>query len=191
MSEEHRYPNILSVSGEGRNVGKTLLVCDIIVKFSRMAPITGIKITPHFHRDTGSAELVSSVDGVEVYRETDLKGSKDTSRMLAAGAEEAYFIQFSDDRFMEALNRIGKIVQPDTIMVCESGRLPATVKPGVSLFVRQLNCQTGKCGSKQPPPETDRIVTYSINSFDIDLNSISITNSIWKISNNNENANAD
>ena len=186
MSEEHLYPNILAVSGEGRNVGKTLLACDIIAKFSRIAPISGIKITPHFHQDIGSAELISSAGGVEIYRETDFRGSKDTSRMLAAGAEEAYLIRFNGDRVADALKMIEKVVQPGSLIVCESGRLPSTVKPGISLFVRQLNCQSGKCGYKQPPAETDRVVTYSVNSFDIDLNNIHIVNGSWKI--NNENA---
>ena len=188
MNNEHRYPNILSVSGEGKNVGKTLLACDIIAKFSRMIPVTGIKITPHFHKDTGSAELVSSAEGVEIYKETDFNGPKDTSRMMAAGANEAYFVQFSNDRIIETLKLMEKVVLPGSLMVCESGTLPATVRPGISLFVRQLNCQSGKCGYKQPPPETDRVVNYSVNSFDIDLNSISISNGAWKISKDNENA---
>jgi len=46
---ESKYPNILLVSGNGRNSGKTTLACKIIERFSKDHEITGLKISPHFH----------------------------------------------------------------------------------------------------------------------------------------------
>jgi len=181
MSDKVQHTNILSISGEGRNVGKTLLACDIIAKFSRKADIVGVKITPHLHKNVGAAELIESREGLLIHKETDTGASKDTSRMLAAGAVEAYLIQLSDDKFVEALSFIEKKTGRNSLIICESGRLPARIQAGISLFIRQLNCQVCELEKKIPLSDIDRVVSYTVNSFDIDLNLIEIVNGSWKL----------
>ena len=43
--------NLLIISGSGKNVGKTLLACQIIKHFSRNSTVIGLKISPHFHNN--------------------------------------------------------------------------------------------------------------------------------------------
>ena len=43
------FPNLLLVAGNGRNVGKTWLVCRIIEKISQNQKVTAVKISSHYH----------------------------------------------------------------------------------------------------------------------------------------------
>ena len=42
--------NFLLVAGNGRNVGKTFLACEIIKQLSQKNEVTGVKISPHFQK---------------------------------------------------------------------------------------------------------------------------------------------
>ncbi len=42
-------PNILLIAGTGRNVGKTLLACEIIQQLSKTMAVTAIKTSSHEH----------------------------------------------------------------------------------------------------------------------------------------------
>ena len=182
MPERKQYGNIIAISGEGRNVGKTVLACNIIGKFSRYINIVGIKITPHSHKDIGKAERINSANGFQLYRETDPRGPKDTSRMLAAGATEAYLIQLSgDEQLKEALEVMEKISGPRVMYVCESGILPSREQVGISLFVRQINCNSCSEEKKLSNSDVDRIVTCTSNHFDMDLNDIILQEDTWKL----------
>ena len=101
--------------------------------------------------------------------------------MLAAGAVEAYLIQVADDTFEAVSDFLDKEIGHDTLIICESGRLPGRIKAGVSLFVRQLNCQVRDIAKKIPLRDIDRMVTNTVNGFDFDLNEIRISEHSWKL----------
>ncbi len=183
MNHKVQYKNILSITSEGKNAGKTMLACDIIAKFSLDYDIIGIKMTPHQHNDKGKAELIESEKEILIFKETDPFGTKDTSKMLGAGAVEAYLIQLGDTKFTKALSLLENMIEWNTLIVCESGRIPYEIKPGISLFVRQLSNQVSNLNKKIPAKEIDRIVKYTNNGFDFDLNQIIIDNKTWKLQN--------
>ena len=60
------HPNILTIAGTGRNVGKTTLACSIIKKMALNARITAIKITPHFHKVDYQAMLIKKDIKMEI-----------------------------------------------------------------------------------------------------------------------------
>ena len=175
------YPKILSIMGEGQNVGKTLLACNIIAKFGRQNDIVGLKITPHKHKDTGNAKVVFHHGDSILLEETDPESAKDTGRMLAAGAVKSYLLQTSDRELQNALTSFFSQVGLDSLIVCESGTLNSQIQTGISLFVRQLNCQVCDIEKKVPDAGIHRIVTYAVNGFDIDLDKIVIENNSWKL----------
>jgi len=174
-------PNFLNISGEGRNVGKTILACNIIAKFSRDYPIIGLKLTPHVHQDVGNAKAMVTEEDFILYEETGDYTRKDSSRMLAAGATKAYLLQVTEEKLKNGLEEFFHLAGRNSLVVCESGRLHKIIKPGVSLFLRHLSCQTGNKNKEIDDPVNSRIVNFSINSFDLDLNSISIKNNEWKL----------
>lgn len=175
------YPNILVIRGEGRNVGKTLLACNLISKFSRSQDITALKISYHMHSNLGEAKKLYASGDTILYQETDPCSGKDTGRMLAAGAVNAYLLQTTDLEIDKAINDFLSFVGTDTPILCESGKILAKSNVGVSLFVRQLNCQVCEIEKKIPNSFKDRIVNYTRNGFDINLNSIAVNMNGWTI----------
>ncbi|MGD2034539.1 MAG: hypothetical protein PVF73_05745 [Bacteroidales bacterium] len=173
--------NYLVITGEGRNVGKTILACNIISKFSRDNRIAGLKITPHIHSDVGSAKAIITEEGCAIFEETGNFTRKDSSRMFAAGAQKAYLLQVSDDKLKKGIELIRQLTGEDTLVVCESAGILTFIKPGISLFLRHISCESEKRSKQIPDTATVRVVNFSINSFDLDLNSISIENNAWKL----------
>jgi hypothetical protein len=172
--------------GEGRNVGKTLLASDILAKFSRKTELVALKITPHKHIDTGKAKPVTHHQNLILLEETDYLSSKDTGRMLAAGAIRSFLLQITHDKIHEALDVVFDLVGKDTLVVCESGRLEPEIKVGLSFFLRQLNCQVNEIDKKLPKKGIDRIVTFTSNGFDLDLSDIEIKNKTWTLKKNKD-----
>lgn len=175
------YQSILTIAGEGRNVGKTLLACNIISKFSRQYNIIGLKITAHKHSDTGDAKIVYQQGETSLLEETVQESTKDTARMLAAGANRSFLLQTTEFELKDAVTAFFSQIRKDSLIVCESGMLSAMNPKGVNLFVRKLNCQVSAIDKKKPGSEINRIVTYTVNGFDIDLNNLVIENRYWKI----------
>lgn len=175
------YQSILTIAGEGRNVGKTLLACNIISKFSRQYNIIGLKITAHKHRDTGDAKIVYQQGETSLLEETNQQSNKDTARMLAAGANRSFLLQTSESAIEDALIIFLSMIKKGSLIVCESGMLGTMNSKGLNLFVRQLNCQVSVIDKKISGSEINRIVTYTVNGFDIDLNKLVIENNHWKL----------
>lgn len=176
-----KYPNILTISGEGQNVGKTLLACNIIAKFAREYDIVGLKITPHKHKDTGNARVLFIQGKSIIMEETNPMSRKDTGRMLAAGAVKSFLMQTTDIELQDALASFIAQLGKKSMIVCESGKLGSLNQTGINFYVRLLNCQVYDIEKKLPTACIDRIVTYAVNGFDIDLNTITISNNSWKL----------
>ncbi len=90
-------------------------------------------------------------------------------------------MQATNEKLEAGLKKFLGLVGENDLVVCESGRLQTIIKPGISLFLQHLGCQLSGSNKKLPSPEIDRVVTFSINSFDIDMNSIRIENNEWKL----------
>jgi len=129
-----KIPNLLLIAGTGTNSGKTSLACRIIESFPGL-PITAIKITPHFHETTPGLILKSEKDGYTIYEETNRDSSKDTSRMIRAGAAKVYIAKVKDNKLAEAFYEIMKEVPEGSPVICESPALRNFVEPGVFIIM--------------------------------------------------------
>jgi len=127
-------PNLLLIAGTGTKSGKTSMVCRIIEQFSSLK-ITAVKITPHFHETTPGLVSVSENDGYAVYEETNPDSSKDTSRMLHAGAEKVYFAKVWDNQLLDVFNKIMEKIGPGVPVICESPALRNFTEPGVFIIM--------------------------------------------------------
>jgi hypothetical protein len=126
--------NILLIAGTGTKSGKTTLACRIIEQFIHLN-ITAIKITPHFHETTPGLKAVIEETGYAIYEETNEDSSKDTSRMLRAGATKVYFAKVLDDRLLYVFNKIRELIPEGTPIICESPALRYYVEPGAFLII--------------------------------------------------------
>ena len=128
---------MLMIGGSGRNVGKTTLICAIIRNFALSSSIIGLKVTSirpgeedfHGHHEQPLLE------NFRIFKETNIWSAKDTARMLKAGAREVYFIQSTDEQMPRALAAFFQLVNPNSIIVCETRSLRRLIKPGVFILI--------------------------------------------------------
>jgi hypothetical protein len=129
-----KIPNLLIIAGTGNKSGKTSMVCRLIEQF-RELNIIAVKITPHFHDITPGLRTLRTGSFYSVFRETDNESSKDTSRMLRAGASEVYFAKVTDDTLAKAFNEILGIIPEGSPIICESPALRYYFEPGLFIVM--------------------------------------------------------
>jgi hypothetical protein len=135
MRRRNKFPKMILVAGDGRNVGKTFLACKIIRSLSKLNRVIGIKTSPHMHDLPKDAEIIASGPGFIVCIENQIN-SKDSSLMLQSGAEKVFFITAEKDRLDRAFESIKNEIAGETV-VAESGGLHELLNPGLFLFVKK------------------------------------------------------
>jgi hypothetical protein len=130
-------PNLMIIAGTGNKSGKTSMACRILEQL-RDLEIVSVKITPHFHETTPGLVLLSEKTGYSVYEETNRDTSKDTSRMLKAGASRVYFAKVTDNSLAEAFEEIMKVIPEGTPIICESPALRHYAEPGLFVIMTSL-----------------------------------------------------
>jgi len=169
------YPNILTISGSGRNVGKTSLLCTIIRRRESKLAITAVKISPHFHDTDYEESEIEVPDNYVIFSEEDAGKAKDSSKMLASGARSVFYIQARDHYLQEALNSFLEMIQPGVPVICESGGIQHFIEPGLSLYV--TNEPGGGFG--KPKPKNAIEVVGDQQSFDMLSERIVFVNGKW------------
>lgn len=173
--------NLLLIAGQQQNVGKTTLACNIISRFSREHSIIALKVTPHFHKDTGKAEPLLEGEGFSIMEEIDNDTQKDTSLMLKSGADKAFLVQSLPEKLDEALNAVFQLIPKESLIVCESAGVREYIEPGVFLALRQLYCKICSIEDDKMFKQADRIVTFTVNGFDMAMDEIEVNKNTWKL----------
>ncbi len=128
-------PNLLLVSGTGRNSGKTLLICRLIEELRNCKPVA-VKISPHWHLQDPEGLMLYKEGQLLLMREHNIDGEKDSSRMLRSGASVVYYIQAVSDHLLpEAFDQVLAMVPSDTPIIVESASLSMYYKPGLHIGV--------------------------------------------------------
>jgi molybdopterin-guanine dinucleotide biosynthesis protein A len=173
--------SIVLIAGTGRNVGKTSLACELIKEVSKYSEVIGLKISPHGHTQSKDAGLVCFHEKYSVYKETDTSTTKDSSRMLNAGASQVYYIQAEDGFIGEAFYALSEKIDSNIPMVCESGGLRNYIIP--SLFIICDRVQNNVIKEKLKPilPKANKIIRFNDPGFDFDISRIKFENNCWVI----------
>jgi hypothetical protein len=136
-------PNLLLIAGTGTKSGKTTMACRIIEQF-RNLNINAIKISPHFHETTQGLNTIRTETGYAIYEETNRDTTKDTSRMLRAGAGKVYFAKVLDNRLQFVFEKIISIIPEGTPIICESPALRNYIEPGVFVIMASGSTNNNK-----------------------------------------------
>lgn len=131
---------LLIVGGAGRNVGKTEFVCRLIQKFSAQSEIYGLKVSSIFPDEElyhGTHDKDEPVHHLFEEKRRDI--SKDTSRMLRAGAQKVYYLRSDDSGISANFDHFCTLVPENALIVCESNSLNQVVTPGLFIMVKSLN----------------------------------------------------
>lgn len=168
------WNNILVLAGTNRNVGKTTLACKIISQISKVQPVVAIKITPHFHADCSSCQMLYVVEGLQITKELSTQTNKDSSLMLAAGASDVYYIQAKDDKLPFAIEFLMKQIPDSLPVVCESAAIRNFINPGKFMLLS---------GDKIPLKNIDKISLADVHlqNFDFDALQFAFSSSGWQI----------
>ncbi|MCF8373668.1 MAG: hypothetical protein K9H64_18755 [Bacteroidales bacterium] len=165
-------PHILLIGGTGRNVGKTTLVCDIINHFSREHKIVGLKITNHFHSDQSNS--------FNLFEEINPEGTKDSSRMLKAGASKVFYIESEAENLASVFDDFSEEIEPGQIIVCESNGLSELVKPGVYLLVDRDENIEKKPSVQKALQKVDAVVEMKNGGFLHVLSRLTLESNVWQ-----------
>ncbi|MEI6678892.1 MAG: hypothetical protein WCL21_09815 [Mariniphaga sp.] len=172
-------PQLLLIAGTGRNTGKTTLACHIIRKFSAVWPIIAIKITPHFHEESQSGKILINKTNLFISEEANPATDKDSSRMLAAGAQMVYFVITGDEHLVEAYNEILKMLPKNALIICESGGLRHKLVPGLFFMMTGKESEITKPATQKLMLLADRQIIFDGEKINFDIDTIEIVNNQW------------
>ncbi len=156
-------PNILLIAGNGRNVGKTTLACQIISFFAAKTEVTGLKISPHFH-SFNHDDVRFKNENLIIIEEKEIS-KKDSSAMLQSGAKKVYFAMVNPKQLKYEMDNILQIL-PKGLIICESGGLHEFVVPGLFLMVKRKGEEIIKTHLLNYSP---MMVNFDGKIFDFDI----------------------
>jgi hypothetical protein len=190
---EFEKKNMILLGAGGRNSGKTLLACKIIERYSHKHFIVGVKVTTIRKTDSTCPRggegcgACTSLDGVYcITEELDKTTTKDTSRLLASGADRVFWLRVLNTHLKEGLDALFDALPGNSAIVCESNSIRTVLKPGVFLLVRDKNHNTMKPSARSVQKMADRIVEFDPakvhhKPFDIDIDDILLINQNWAL----------
>lgn len=167
------WKNMLVLAGTNRNVGKTTLACKIIRQISKEQPVVAVKITPHFHANCSSCQMLYAAEDVQITKELSTQSSKDSSLMLAAGASDVYFIQAKDDKLPFVVDFLRKQIPDSLPVVCESAVIRNFINPGKFILL------SGDIPLKNP--DKISLADVHLQNFDFDALQFAFSSSGWQI----------
>ncbi|MHC4285538.1 MAG: hypothetical protein ACYSWZ_21585 [Planctomycetota bacterium] len=176
-------PGMLLVGSGDKNAGKTKFACSLIKKFSPCCSIIGIKVTVleeaegTFHHLSEGCDVCSSVQGSYcIAKETNSRINKDSSKILASGAKQVYWLQVWRKDLEEGISVLLDIIGDEVVSICESNSLRQFIEPGVFVMVKSCGEGNWKSSAKNVAQYADRIVFFDGNEFNIGLDVIELTN---------------
>jgi molybdopterin-guanine dinucleotide biosynthesis protein A len=106
---------------------------------------------------------------------------KDTARMLAAGADEVYWLRVREGHLDAGIAEILSRIRTDSAIVCESNSLRSAVEPGVFLMMRQQGSREMKASARAVVHEADRIVHFNGTDFDLELSELVFSGGVFAV----------
>ncbi len=122
-----KWPRIIVIGGQCRNVGKTALAVDMIRAFPECDWLA-VKITQHHALNDDSA-------GYRFWAETDRSGHSDSSRFLAVGAARSFLLQVSRAHFGEAMAELQTLMNGAENVIIESNAVLDYVSADLAILV--------------------------------------------------------
>ena len=183
MSKYIDFPNMLLIGSLGRKSGKTLLATSLIKRYLGDRRVIGLKVST-VHENNGvclrggkGCGVCTSFQGPFVLtEEKDLSNSKDTSKMLSAGARKVYWLRAKKMHLFEGMQAMMKLIHPTDIVVCESNSVRLVVRPGVFVMAKNRASKDLKTSALTVLQYVDKIVTFNGIAHNLALDEIGLTN---------------
>jgi molybdopterin-guanine dinucleotide biosynthesis protein len=144
---------LILIGAPARNTGKTTLATELIRLWKDAVPITALKVTtigdhgcPHGDAGCGACSLTESEQaagfalmresGRSSGRESERYLAKDTMRLLAAGAEQVFWLRSMRTHLAEGYARFLEQADTQSLIICESNSLRETLEPALFIMLK-------------------------------------------------------
>ncbi|MFO8234891.1 MAG: hypothetical protein R6U04_05780 [Bacteroidales bacterium] len=166
-----KYSQILLIGGNARKAGKTSFIRNILKKFSDVHPITAMKVA--LYTDSKDLQSHYQLEEHEFYYEVeDIKGSddNDSSRYVAAGAMEGWFVAAMDDEksIKKLMKRIDFLLEAGRLLIIESNSIRKYIDPSLFLMINQSS-REDKAGAEEFRQMSDLVIdtdSYQYNNIE-------------------------
>jgi len=180
-------PNFLVIGAYSRNAGKTTFSTEIIKELK--GPVTALKVTiikdderiacPRGGSGCGVCTSLSS--DFEISEELDTKTGKDTSELLAAGAEKVYWLRVREGFEEPGLEAVLKQIPSDKAVICESNSIMHSIIPSLFFLLKSKTEKNKKKSAISVEDKADCIVETSADSSNFDFSKLHFNNSAWSL----------
>lgn len=169
-------PQMLLIGSSGRNSGKTTLAITLLQQWKKHFSVVGLKVTSIEERDgkcprggEGCGVCNSLNDNFEILEETNRSLNKDTSILLASGADRVYWLKTLKDNIGDGIRDLMTKITANSLIICESNSLRNVVRPGGFIMINNGEDDKIKESAKKVMHKADIIIDYD---FKKDIDSI-------------------
>lgn len=157
---------IVVVGGHSRSVGKTSVVAGLIAALPEYN-WTAFKITQYGHgicsQNGESCHCATDDHSWAISEEKDRAGDSDTSRFLAAGAAQAWWVRTEQGRLAEALPTVRRKLSESENAILESNSILKFVKPDLYLTVLDPATADFKRSAQEFLDRADAVILHQTN----------------------------
>lgn len=100
----------------------------------------------------------------EITEELNAGNNKDTSLLLAAGAEKVYWLKTLKNNISEGFNTFISQIPENALIVCESNSLRKVVNPGVFIMIKNSKDSQMKKSASEVIDQADITIENSFNN---------------------------
>ena len=155
------------IGGHSRSVGKTSVVAGLIAALPEFA-WTAVKITQYGHgicsANGESCDCATSDHSWAISEEKDASGESDTSRFLAAGAVEVFWVRTAQGRLAEAMPRLRTRLKPARHVIIESNSILKFLRPDLYLTVLDPATADFKDSAREFLDRADAVILHQSNA---------------------------
>ena len=165
QTELLKINDMIMIGSTGRNSGKTTLAVELIKKWKNEITIIALKVTTikgrkgRCQRGGEGCGVCTNIKGnFELVEENNSDKNKDTSLLLAAGAEKVYWLKCLKTHTFEGIKCFMNLIPENTLIICESNSLRTVVIPGAFIMLKNIESDIIKKSAGEVIDKADAIV---------------------------------
>ena len=161
---------IVVIGGHTRNIGKTGVVCGLIAAMPERR-WTALKITQFGHGVCSAngepCECETADHTIALSEERDAASGTDSSRYLAAGAKQSFWVRTRQGQLHEAMPRVRKLLATAENAMVESNSVLRFLRPDLYLSVFDPASTDFKASSMRYLDRADALVLTSAQGLQV------------------------
>jgi len=160
-----KIEQMILIGSTGRNSGKTTLAVELIKKWKNKFPVIALKVTTIKDKTgkcprggQGCGVCTSIKENFELLEEVKNTTNKDTSLLLASGAEKVYWLKCLNTHIYDGIKHFMAQIPGNALIICESNSLRNVVIPGSFIMLKSIENDIIKQSASEVMDKADVIV---------------------------------